>query len=130
MSVIKPSFKPSPEAAESPGLQAVIEHLSLQIHPEGGYFVETDRDALKIPSPFPITESNPSPIRNASTTIYYILTPSRPQGHFHRNKGRTVHTLHWGRGRYVLIHADEEAKEKRVETFVVGKDILKGEKLQ
>jgi len=50
-----------------------------------------------------------------------------------------VHTLHWGRGRYVLIHADEvmspegkvvEGKKARIETFVVGKDIQKGEKVQ
>jgi len=130
MSIIQPSFKASESAGESSSLQAVIDHLSLLVHPEGGYFVETDRDSLLIPSPFPKTESNPSATRTASTTIYYLLSPDRPQGHFHRNAGRTVHTLHWGRGRYVLIHADEEGKEKRVETFAVGKDILNGEKLQ
>jgi len=31
---------------------ALIETLKLQIHIEGGYFVETDRQAAKIPSPF------------------------------------------------------------------------------
>lgn len=41
-----------------------------------------------------------------------------------------MHTLHRGRGRYVIIHADEEGKEKRVETFVVGQDVEKGERLQ
>jgi predicted cupin superfamily sugar epimerase len=30
----------------------------------------------------------------------------------------------------VIIHADEEGKEKRIETFVVGQDIAKGERLQ
>jgi predicted cupin superfamily sugar epimerase len=30
---------------------------------------------------------------------------------------------------YVLIHADEEGKEKRVESFVVGKDVEKGERM-
>jgi len=99
--------------------------------------------------------------RNASTTIHYMLTPSMQMGHFHRNKGRTIHTLHKGRGRYVLIHADEvlssydddsnlpaaghgqTAKlnpntderarvrsKARVETFVVGTDIEKGERVQ
>jgi predicted cupin superfamily sugar epimerase len=29
-----------------------------------------------------------------------------------------------------LIHADEAGKQKRVETFVVGHDVAKGEKLQ
>jgi len=43
-----------------------------------------------------------------------------------------VHTLHKGRGRYVLIHADEAAKDERagVETFVVGHNVRKGERLQ
>ncbi|TVY46603.1 Uncharacterized protein LOCC1_G001845, partial [Lachnellula occidentalis] len=70
-------------------------------------------------------------LRNSSTTIYYLLTPSSPQGGFHRNLGRTVHTLHHGRGRYVLIHADEPSTgAKRIETFVVGANLAAGEKLQ
>lgn len=71
--------------------------------------------------------------RNASTSIYYYVTPQSPQGNFHRNRGRTVHTLHRGRGVYVLIHADEPdlpAGGKRIESFVVGHDVAKGEKLQ
>jgi predicted cupin superfamily sugar epimerase len=41
-----------------------------------------------------------------------------------------VHTLIEGRGIYVLIHADEEGEggKKRVEKFVVGKDVSKGER--
>lgn len=43
-----------------------------------------------------------------------------------------MHTLHRGRGRYVIIHADEveEGGKARIETFVVGKNIAAGEKLQ
>lgn len=41
-----------------------------------------------------------------------------------------MHTLHQGRGRYVLIHADEEGQQKRIETFVVGHNVAKGERLQ
>jgi hypothetical protein len=41
-----------------------------------------------------------------------------------------VHTLHKGRGRYVIIHADEEGEEKRIETFTVGHNVAKGERLQ
>lgn len=44
--------------------------------------------------------------------------------------GRTVHALHRGRGRYVIIHADENGKEERMEAFVVGPDVTKGERLQ
>jgi predicted cupin superfamily sugar epimerase len=94
-----------------------------------------------VPSPFPYEKSSTldlapkrpgfdPKIRNSSTTIFYLLTPNGPQGGFHRNKARTVHTLHQGRGRYVLIHADEVGTQKRVETFVVGHDVAKGEKLQ
>ena len=82
--------------------------------------------------------------RNASTTIHYLLTPSSPLGAWHRNKARTIHTLHRGRGVYVIIHADEVGGygvddgdggefwtgKARVEVFTVGPDVLKGERLQ
>lgn len=43
-----------------------------------------------------------------------------------------MHTLHRGRGRYVIIHEDETEKgeKARVERFVVGHDIHGGERLQ
>ncbi|KAI9834401.1 MAG: hypothetical protein M1819_003012 [Sarea resinae] len=142
---IRPFF-PADDAttSESPATKTIISTLGLQEHIEGGYFVETDRDSWRIPNPFlPASSSSTTDsTRNASTTIYYFLTPTSPQGAFHRNKGRTVHTLHSGRGRYVLIHADEvsdgidaEGTEKwkgkaRVETFIVGHDVSKGERLQ
>lgn len=115
-------------------------------HIEGGFFIETDRGTETIPSPFPPPSASSTnakdlapqrpgfdpEVRNTSTTIFYLLTPSGPQGGFHRNLGRTVHTLHRGRGRYVLIHADEgaEGEEKRIETFLVGQDVAQGERLQ
>lgn len=141
--VFKPSYLLNPEAKESPQIQEIISSLNLLPHIEGGYFAETDRAPDTVPSPFPVLENSTSAaalapqrpgfdpaFRSSSTTIYYFLTPNGPQGGFHRNKGRTVHTLHKGRGRYVLIHADEPGTKKRIETFVVGHDITKGEKLQ
>lgn len=132
----------------------------MQSHVEGGFFVETDRDPLNVANPF-LNNKDPgtayavpetdvtsnirlSPgqdhsTRSASTTIYYYITPGSPLGCFHRNRGRTVHTLHRGRGCYVLIHADEVLRgdrsaqnnnKARIETFVVGHDIERGEKLQ
>ncbi|KAI6908002.1 hypothetical protein D0869_01754 [Hortaea werneckii] len=154
---LQPSFDPAGTRSESSTTQQLIQTLHLQPHPEGGYFVETDRDPLRIPNPYAHTTStqNPSSIlvdtRNAMTSIHYLLTPGSPLGHFHRNKGRTVHTLHRGRGRYVIIHADEVASTScpggyggseslpeerrwtdlaRIETFVVGPDVLKGERVQ
>lgn len=41
-----------------------------------------------------------------------------------------MHTLHKGRGRYVLIHADEPGSPSRIDTFVVGHDVAAGERLQ
>ena len=110
----------------------------MQPHPEGGYFVETDRDPFQVPNPFLTLSQRDNDddtsnlTRAASTSIFYFLTPESPQGNFHRNSARTVHTLHRGRGRYVLIHADEvKAEEKaRVETFIVGQDVERGERLQ
>ncbi|MCJ1312184.1 hypothetical protein MMC25_005858 [Agyrium rufum] len=158
--------KHATDAPEPSSIQAIIKTLRLQKHPEGGYYVETDRDARRVPSPFlhrdaemqmgSLTkggkaqdESSPRTTRSASTTIYYYLTPGTPIGHFHRNKGKTVHTLHKGRGRYVIIHGDEVQQTKensegylsengdgktlnkaRVESFVIGHDLGKGERLQ
>ncbi|PSS27543.1 hypothetical protein M430DRAFT_32238 [Amorphotheca resinae ATCC 22711] len=139
-----PFFTPSPNAPESPPIQELVKSLNLQPHIEGGFFAETDRAPDTVPSPFPSQASSTSSLapqrpgfnpalRNSSTTIFYLLTPQGPQGGFHRNQARTVHTLHRGRGRYVIIHADEPGgreKEKRIETFVVGPNVAKGERLQ
>ncbi len=132
------SLLSSQPQSHSPPITSTFDTLSLQDHIEGGHFVETDRDPLLIPNPFKdlpqlanATVKDKSDTRHASTTIYYFLSPKSPVGHFHRNRGRTVHTLHWGRGRYVILHFDQVSQGKvPIETFVVGRDISKGEKLQ
>lgn len=133
------SLLTTPPATHAPAIASTISTLSLQDHIEGGHFVETDRDKLLVPNPFKnlpqlvnATAKDTSETRNASTTIYYCITPKSPVGRFHRNRGRTVHTLHWGRGRYVVLHFDalETGGKVRVESFVVGHDIAKGERLQ
>ena len=145
-SPIQSFYDSSPDAPEPARIQRLLSILDLQKHPEGGYFVETDRDPLRVPNPFQQHTNGaaiPQPAsahgaqdddstRSASTTIYYLLTPGNPKGAFHRNKGRTIHTLHEGRGRYVVIHADEqrEGQKARIETFVVGQNVDQGEKLQ
>ena len=138
------------ESTETYKIQHLIAKLNLKIHPEGGYFAETDRDPLQVPNPFLPHDQANSPLpsqeqqqptekldehnstRSASTSIFYLLTPGNPKGNFHRNKGRTIHTLHRGRGRYVIIHADEvqRGEKARVETFIVGHNLQDGEKLQ
>lgn len=197
---LKPAYHPehgSMGRHESAKISKLISALRLMPHIEGGYFVETDRDPLKVPNPFltrhfqnnatnttpqipgeeatttfytstgavsadlsdklnsadqqasdtvssskdgqDVVQGNDT-TRNASTSIFYFLSPETPLGAFHRNRGRTVHTLHKGRGRYVILHADEvmpsydshaavESKA-RIETFVVGQDVEAGERLQ
>ena len=124
---------------ESSNVQATIQALSLTPHIEGGYYVVTDSAPTLIPSPYPpspLSEQTlalvggPRPdfdpaVRRLSSSIFYYLTPNRPVGSFHRNRSRIVHTWHRGRGRYVLIHPDG-----RIESFVVGPDVQRGEKLQ
>jgi hypothetical protein len=97
----------SPSATEPANTQTIISALNLQVHVEGGYYAEIDRNPLTIPNPFlkqnggdededeakktadkPMSGDNA--IRNSSTSIYYMLSAINPQGHFHRNKGRTV----------------------------------------
>ncbi len=131
-SPISPFFTPTSTTVESPFTRHLITRLRLQKHPEGGYFIETDRDPLRVPNPFRSGSDDDDSTRSASTTIFYLLTLANPVGHFHINKGRTIHTLHRGRGRYVIIHGNEKdpGEKARIETFVVGHDIQSGEKVQ
>lgn len=129
----------SPEPSEPPEVQATIQALLLTPHIEGGYFALTDSSPVLIPSPYPPTPlseqtlalvGGPRPgfdpaLRHLSSSIFYYLTPNRPVGAFHRNRSRISHAWHRGRGCYVLIHPDG-----RVESFVVGPDVGRGERLQ
>ncbi|KAL6907002.1 RmlC-like cupin domain-containing protein [Trichoderma evansii] len=140
LKLITPTFKPSSSSsAESERVTSIIKSLSLIEHVEGGYFAVTDVSNTFIPSPYPETPLSQRTIdlvnglpadyapskRRLSTTIFYYLTPNRPMGSFHRNRSRIIHTLHRGRGRYVVIHTDG-----RIESFVVGPNVEYGEKLQ
>ncbi|CEL03261.1 hypothetical protein ASPCAL04419 [Aspergillus calidoustus] len=166
---IKPIYPPTPipcpsnPSTESSSTQHLISTLGLSPHPEGGYFIKTDRNPLRIANPYyndsknvhSINKHNDSILginteiksnppekgdgddedrtRAASTSIFYLITPRSPRGAFHRNRSRTVHTLHRGRGRYVVIHADRAACEggkASIESFVVGQGIDRGERLQ
>ncbi|RPA94682.1 hypothetical protein L873DRAFT_1700509 [Choiromyces venosus 120613-1] len=113
---------PTPTPNESPSAKSLISSLSLTPHPEGGYFIRTHTNPLTIPSPFPGQVGETRPL---STSIFYLLTPHSPIGHFHKNRSLIVHTAVRGRGRYVLVH-----ESGKVETFVVGCDVEKGDVAQ
>lgn len=136
-SEIKPFYSSASAGTTEPHtIQETIDILSLNPHTEGGYFIRTDRNPLRVPNPFPDSSAPPddptNTTRAASSAIFYFLTPGSPLGAWHQNRARTVHTLHRGRGRYVIIHADEveNGRKARVESFVVGDNLAAGERLQ
>ena len=148
---------------ETPTHTAIIRALHLQPHVDGGYFVETDRDSLRVPTPWhapthPHSHAMgwaPYDTRSAMSSMQFYLTPKAPVAYFHRDRARTIHTLHKGRGRFVILHADEATVPPppggpgaphhhhhhhhphhgwlgtaRVETFDVGPDVAAGERSQ
>ncbi|PYI01464.1 hypothetical protein BO78DRAFT_273137, partial [Aspergillus sclerotiicarbonarius CBS 121057] len=143
---------------ETAPIQTLIHQLNLTPHIEGGYFSETDRDSRRITLPshpnapdyhhhhhHNSAATSKAPHRSLSTHIFYLLTPHSPIGAFHRNRSRTIHTLHRGRGVYVILRNRDsngsengtdcdrdKHREKNIslETFIVGQDTTHGERLQ
>ncbi|KAJ5098443.1 hypothetical protein N7532_005444 [Penicillium argentinense] len=137
LSHVKPVYTSSSHQEEDLSIQSLLSHLDLHPHPEGGYFAETHRNPLQIPNPFQQGsqgDSQDDETRSASTAIYYLLTPRFPVGVFHRNQAQTIHTLHRGRGRYVVIHSNPNSQDRTakadIETFVVGPNLERGERMQ
>ncbi|KAH9174945.1 hypothetical protein EDB89DRAFT_1904161 [Lactarius sanguifluus] len=67
--------------SSSPRTAELIKDLGLIPHPEGGFFVETDRQDVQTPSPYA-----DGALRSLSTTIFYLLTADNPSGKIHMNK--------------------------------------------
>ncbi|KAJ5294168.1 hypothetical protein N7508_008989 [Penicillium antarcticum] len=121
-----PVTKAAGQVPENKTTLATIDTLKLTRHIEGGYFVETDRDKS-------LTTNAAGEERSMSTSIFYFITPNTPIGAFHRNASRTVHTLHQGRGIYIILvplGPNGSFEDFRIETFVVGHDIGNRERLQ
>lgn len=137
---IKPTYPiKDGNATEKASIQSLIDKLKLQPHPEGGYFVETDRNPLRIPNPYRShaeIQAGIDATRAASSTIFYYLTPRSSVSAFHRNQSRTIHSWHRGRACYIIIYTGEGDQNARgmprghVETFVVGPNAERGERLQ
>ncbi|KAA1467073.1 hypothetical protein DENSPDRAFT_767210 [Dentipellis sp. KUC8613] len=87
----------------------LIKSLSLTKHPEGGYFIETDRRKELVPSPHADGR-----LRPIATSIFYLLTYDEPSSVFLMNKSVTYHVLHHGRAEYILITPGNPSRIERV----------------
>jgi len=100
--------------------EEIIARLNLVKHIEGGYFSETYRSELQIP-----TERNGC-MRNVCTSIYYLLTRDSPINCLHKNQSDMIHYFHIGSAiTYFIIHP-----EGRLERIKLGNNLADGEQLQ
>jgi predicted cupin superfamily sugar epimerase len=89
--------------------QDIIEALSLQPHPEGGYFRETFRDALAVHG------------RAHSTAIYYLLAKGQ-RSHWHRVDATEI--FHWYGGASLALSIKTPEK---LSVHRLGIDLAAGE---
>ena len=83
-----------------PRARTLIDELQLQPHPEGGYFREIFRSAASV------QPADSRPVRNALTTIYFLL-PSGAHSRWHRVASDEVWHLYEG-GRLELLLAEPQ----------------------
>jgi predicted cupin superfamily sugar epimerase len=93
--------------------QEIIEALSMQRHPEGGWYVQTFRDEH-------------GGTRGHSTAIYYLLQAGE-RSHWHRVRD-AAEVWHYHAGAPLALHRSADGKAS--ETIVLGIDLLKGERPQ
>jgi uncharacterized protein len=91
----------------------IIKALGMQRHPEGGWYIETFRDA------------NGGP-RGSSTAIYYLLEAGE-RSHWHKVKDASE-AWHYYAGAALALHRSKDGV--RQETVRLGPDILAGERPQ
>lgn len=81
----------------------LIKHLSLTEHTEGGYFVESYRSDIEVPT------HRVGSDRSILTSIYYLLTDDRPIDYFHRNESDILHYFQAGSPiTYILVSPSGE----------------------
>lgn len=108
--------------SEPPEAEYWIERLSLQAHPEGGYFRETYRAAENIQvCGLPPRFASP---RSFSTAIYFLLR-SQDKSLFHRIKSDELWHFHFGASLNIYLLQDE-----RVSIHKLGSNLDGGDSLQ
>ncbi|MFS8115547.1 cupin domain-containing protein [Rhizobium jaguaris] len=93
--------------------EEIIEALSMQPHPEGGWYVQTFRDEH-------------GGTRGHSTAIYYLLQAGQ-RSHWHRVRD-AAEVWHYYAGAPLALYRSADGKTS--ETIVLGTDLLKGERPQ
>lgn len=89
--------------------QELIKQLSLVEHIEGGYFSETYRSSLNIPT------ARTGSDRSILTSIYYLLTDDRPIDYFHRNQSDILHYFQAGSAiTYLILSPSGELKKTKL----------------
>ena len=68
----------------------IIKQLGLEPHPERGFYRQTYRASLDVPS------STHGAARAASTAIYFLITASEPETYLHRLKSDEIFHLYAG----------------------------------
>ena len=63
---IRPIFTTQTNSIEQLVVESLVSWLNLQKHPEGGYFVERDRDPLRVPNPFRSDVASKGPSQTAA----------------------------------------------------------------
>ncbi|MDY6961090.1 MAG: cupin domain-containing protein [Pseudomonadota bacterium] len=91
----------------------IIRTLGMQRHPEGGWYVETFRDPAGGP-------------RGHSTAIYYLLQAGE-RSHWHRVRD-AAEAWHFHAGDPLRLKISQDGE--RVETVILGTDLLQGERPQ
>jgi predicted cupin superfamily sugar epimerase len=97
----------------APDARQIVEALGMQPHPEGGWFVETFRDAAGGP-------------RGHSTAIYFLLERGQMSAWHRVLDAAEVWHYHAGAPLELAISADG----RPVERLTLGPDILAGERPQ
>lgn len=108
------------ESIETLTAKEIISTLGLQKHPEGGFYLETFRDSLKLSTRLKHSE------RDASTLIYYLLE-SGSRSHWHRVDVAEAWHYYAGAPLELIMSKDDGAVPEK---NVLGIDLRGGQRPQ
>ncbi|KAL0481995.1 hypothetical protein AKO1_013158 [Acrasis kona] len=104
----------------NPTIEELKELYKLVPHPEGGYYVETYKDDVKV--------GRDGVVRSASTGIYFLLT-SGCVSHIHKIKSSEMWHHYIGES-ITIVELYDDDKGYHIKKTILGKDVLNGEVVQ